>query len=1441
MPTAGIRVLFVEKSWPIEGYQIEVCSKINQLLGQIARFKPDVIVSSTFIPGALNLSGFEIRKRWLHIKPETPIEAATNAIEICYSSIMWKPHPYAKDNPLISVYTPTYNTGDFLRDTYASLRDQTYCNWEWVVIDDGSTDGTWDRLKEMAQEDYRVRPMQSMHIGKIGALKGAATRLAYGEFVVELDHDDMFTDTALEEVRKAFLDPEVGMVYSNCAAFFQNGAPQKYGGDFWESRYRETEYRGKKYTEARGPDIYDRFGPNYWQQFGWFLTVGPNHLRAYRRSKLEELGGYNPALPVADDWDVYARFFLRSKVVWLDRMLYLYRFLDGFSNTTFTKNKSIQDHLELGRRNYAAEFDEFNKKRLNPVSVSDSDSNILLTIAVPSVGDRLSGTALPLLQELFKQAEGKPVEVLCYLDNRMNTVSEKRNWAIRDAHGKFTAFIDDDDMVAPDYVDSILKAICENPTAQIVVFDVFVEGYALDGSPSTAEKPAVNRINKQGMEYTYQVTPEAFYCAPSQWMAWRTTIMRKAPPYPNQNAEDAIWAAGARQFVDPKFQVRIDKTLYYYRFCPKSTTQGVAMSAVETRRKTLAQWGLEKPAPVLADVGFVVATRNDETAKPVGAMLKDVPHFIAVGAKSVLEAYEAGRTHFKDTPRIVYLHDDVIVSDMAKFVEMVKALPPGLHGPCGSAAPGVLDGEKPWWDVDPKFGKILQYVNPTQTKLLEFSKAEKPEEVQWLDGLCLVAVEQKWDWKIEGDPVLWHGYDWLACKRTLAAGGKCYTFQQPGEPMLAHRGLGRMEGFEEAMKIVRAGLGKTELKPHGGSLSVVVLDWNTKEKTLSCVHSVRSFYPDAEIILVQNGEKFDCPEANKVIPLEVNVGYAAGVNRGVMESSREYVCLLNSDTFVSGVTLFDKLLAELQDPTVGIVAPYATQARPPQGDYAEKDCPQGSLDIPVVFVCVVLRKSLFDELGGMDPRLCTYEDDDFCRRLMAKGLKSRVVGGAWIRHDGHASFEANSLDHLQVEAANLQKFNAKWPKVAVVTLTKDEREALPGFFDQFRSVTRDFAALDSGSTDGTVEWAKENGVRVTSRHFTRFDEQRNAAIKLAKGCDWVVMLDPDERLDEHTIKCIPDLVRSDEFDIYLAPLRAENRDGSFTEWVGKPFLFRNKPEIRWALPVHEKLIGSKRQAWIKNGMITHVIKLHEHERRQKSEGFYAKLAKLPAQDVSSWPILDYEHRDHPDIEKIWTGPLVSVVIPSYNRLRMLARAVESVKLQDYRPVEIVVVGDACGQLQDLAASGNMTVVNLPTNHGAGGGAPRNYGIALASGRWVAFLDDDNEWTPGHLSSLMEAVERAGAEFGISSMKTLGKDLIFREPKRGQMDTSCLLHRKNLVERFGWWGDRVEKGYAHDWEFIRPWVEAGVKYVMTQKPTCLYSAETSGQHEFLKSLVGEARG
>jgi hypothetical protein len=99
--------------------------------------------------------------------------------------------------------------------------------------------------------------------------------------------------------------------------------------------------------------------------------------------------------------------------------------------------------------------------------------------------------------------------------------------------------------------------------------------------------------------------------------------------------------------------------------------------------------------------------------------------------------------------------------------------------------------------------------------------------------------------------------------------------------------------------------------------------------------------------------------------------------------------------------------------------------------------------------------------------------------------------------------------------------------------------------------------------------------------------------------------------------------------------------------------------------------------------------------------------------------------------------------------------------------------------------------------------PRDAGIALARGDVVAYLDDDNTWAPDHVSTVVAAMLRADASFAFSSMRADGRDLHFRRPERQGIDTSTIVHRRDLFARHGGWRDR-QHDYAHDWELVSRW-------------------------------------
>lgn len=130
------------------------------------------------------------------------------------------------------------------------------------------------------------------------------------------------------------------------------------------------------------------------------------------------------------------------------------------------------------------------------------------------------------------------------------------------------------------------------------------------------------------------------------------------------------------------------------------------------------------------------------------------------------------------------------------------------------------------------------------------------------------------------------------------------------------------------------------------------------------------------------------------------------------------------------------------------------------------------------------------------------------------------------------------------------------------------------------------------------------------------------------------------------------------------------------------------------------------------------------------------------------------------------NPLVSVVIPSFNRLDYLLRAIESVLNQTYSKTEIIVVNDGSteeGYLEHKYIK-DIKQINLEQNqkiiNGFGPGNIRNFGINKASGEWVAFLDDDDLWLKDKLEIQLNHLK--GTNLKMSSTDALIGNGIYNE-------------------------------------------------------------------------------
>ncbi|QWG27102.1 glycosyltransferase family 2 protein [Bacillus mycoides] len=182
-------------------------------------------------------------------------------------------------------------------------------------------------------------------------------------------------------------------------------------------------------------------------------------------------------------------------------------------------------------------------------------TDIVLSILIPSVPERMTHLKR-MIDTLYEQAQNKPVEILVMLENKKRSTGEKRNILVEQAKGEYVAFVDDDDRVDPNYVDTLCATIASNSTADCIVFDVSVNYNNL-----------FTKITKFGKELEHKEDENFYYRKPNHVMCYAKRIAVQHKFLNISYGEDDEW--GARVSQDIVNQVRIPATLYHYDYVPK--------------------------------------------------------------------------------------------------------------------------------------------------------------------------------------------------------------------------------------------------------------------------------------------------------------------------------------------------------------------------------------------------------------------------------------------------------------------------------------------------------------------------------------------------------------------------------------------------------------------------------------------------------------------------------------------------------------------------------------------------------------------------------------------------------------------------------------------------------------------------------------------------------
>jgi glycosyltransferase involved in cell wall biosynthesis len=187
------------------------------------------------------------------------------------------------------VVVPAFNVARYVGPCLASVRAQTLSGWECIVVDDGSTDGTPERIRELA--DPRIRLIAQSNQG-VSTARNAGLAGASGMYLLFLDADDLLHPEALSRL-SAHLDahPHAVAAYGTVWAIFEDG-----------SSYPQKGLRRRERSFPSGNLLERMIREN-------FLSIGTTLVRT---ETARALGGFNTNLRLSEDWEFWCRLAARG-------------------------------------------------------------------------------------------------------------------------------------------------------------------------------------------------------------------------------------------------------------------------------------------------------------------------------------------------------------------------------------------------------------------------------------------------------------------------------------------------------------------------------------------------------------------------------------------------------------------------------------------------------------------------------------------------------------------------------------------------------------------------------------------------------------------------------------------------------------------------------------------------------------------------------------------------------------------------------------------------------------------------------------------------------------------------------------------------------------------------------------------------------------------------
>lgn len=234
---------------------------------------------------------------------------------------------YDKSTPKVSIIMPCYNSEKYIEKAIQSVLDQTYRNFELIIIDDDSTDKTWKIIEQYAKKDFRVICTKKDENEKgISKSMNKGIEMARGKYITRMDSDDIIIpEKIFRQVQFLDKNEEYGVCSVNIAMMDNLG-----------NIYNENVYPEQKV-------------PSEWT-FLWTNPV-PNAPCMYRASIIKDNNITFSDLKTAEDYDFLEKLITKTKVYMINLPLYYYRYNE---KSTYNKNRkeTFKNSLKISEKYY---------------------------------------------------------------------------------------------------------------------------------------------------------------------------------------------------------------------------------------------------------------------------------------------------------------------------------------------------------------------------------------------------------------------------------------------------------------------------------------------------------------------------------------------------------------------------------------------------------------------------------------------------------------------------------------------------------------------------------------------------------------------------------------------------------------------------------------------------------------------------------------------------------------------------------------------------------------------------------------------------------------------------------------------------------------------------------------------------------------------------------